>query len=601
MDDLFTDGELLAKELSPAGGDDWRSGASAAPNNYFVDDRNFQRQLTMLLGADEVRPLAARLYAFGGVAAAQIDPLVAEANKPENLPRLDRYSDTGERTENVAFHPAHHEAGRLIYASEVISVLAEPGSNLASLALFYLSAMNGEAGHNCPIACTAGLVKVLQYVASPALRDRYLPRVLDSNYDTLFHGAQYLTEVQGGSDVGANGTSAMPLDSQSDIWLINGEKWFCSNVTAQLALLTARVPAQGEGTRGLGLFLLPRELADGQLNNFYIRRLKDKLGTRSLASAELDFRDATAYLLGPAEQGFRNVMTHVINTSRLYNAVGCCAHARRAYVVARSYSRHRFAFNRPIIQFPLVQAGLTRMRADGAAMLAGTFRLARMWDELELGQADEDAQLAARLLVNLNKVRTALLAHEVIVEGIELLGGNGAIETFSVLPRLLRDNVVYENWEGSHNVLLAQAQRDMRRYQVHKPLLALIRQMLQATAVERLKREGLAELDVISAEIDGLLTLDELGASLFFRPLMTRLTDLYYAGCLLVEASWESYHKQDHSKRRLAEMFFDRRVLGRGPKEIVDYVDQVRRLCGEQRPSRMQRLHDEDGDSENIL
>lgn len=600
MDELFGD-TVADEDANTAGRRHLREWRAAQPDNYFVDDRNFQRQIEMLLGAEKARPLAARLYHFGRVAATDVDPLVAEANKPENLPRLDRFSDIGERTENVAYHPAHHEAGRLIYASEVISVLGEPGQNLASLALFYLSAMNGEAGHNCPIACTAGLVKVLQHVAPAPLRQRFLPRVLDPNYDTLFHGAQYLTEVQGGSDVGANATSALPLDSQSDVWLLNGEKWFCSNVTAHLALVTARVPGQGDGTRGLGLFLLPRHLEDGRVNSFHIRRLKEKLGTRSMASAELDFRDAVAYLAGPAEHGFRNVMTHVVNTSRLYNAVGCCAHARRAYVVARTYARQRMAFDRPIIQYPLVQAGLTRMRADGAAMLAGTMRLVKMWDDIELGQAEEATQLAARLLVNLNKYRTAVLAHGVINEGIELLGGNGAIESFSVLPRLLRDNVVYENWEGPHNVLIAQAQRDMRRYQVHKPLLALVRQMFGASTVERLKREGLAELEAIGAEIEALLTLDELGASLFFRPLLDRLTDLYYSGCLLVEAAWETYHKRDHSKRRLAEMFFDQRVMGRGPKEISDYVDQVRRLCGEQRPTRMERLRDEDEDAEGTL
>src|SRR5690606_6749602 len=178
----------------------------------------------------------------------------------------------------------------------VMSVLEEPGQNMLSLALFYLSALNGEAGHNCPLACTAGLIKVLQAEGAAALKERYLPRLLDSNYETLFHGAQFLTEVQGGSDVGANGATATPLDPETEgTWLINGEKWFCSNVTADLALVTARVADQGEGTAGLGLFLVPRLLEDGRLNGMTIHRLKEKLGTRSMASAEVSFHDALAY------------------------------------------------------------------------------------------------------------------------------------------------------------------------------------------------------------------------------------------------------------------------------------------------------------------
>lgn len=573
--------------------EDWKE---SIPDNFFVADRNLQRLLEFYWSEERYRQHLPRLLEFGGVVATVIDEAARISNLDENLPRLSRFTGTGRRVEDVRFHPAYHEAGRAIYASGVMSVYEEPGSNLLSLALFYLSSLNGEAGHNCPLACTAGLIKVLQAEASQELQERYLPHLLNPDYDRNYHGAQYLTEVQGGSDVGANATVATPLeDGEEGTWLLNGEKWFCSNVTADVALVTARVPGQGKGTRGLGLFLVPRHLPDGSTNRMTIRRLKDKLGTRSMATGEVEFDDALAYEVGETEAGFRNAMTYVINTSRVFNAVGCSANARRAYLTAWTYARHRTAFGQPIIHFPLVQAILAQMRSDATAILSGTMRIVHTMDEVETGRkADTDTGRFLRMALNLNKYRSALLAHDVIQQGIEILGGNGAIEDFSILPRLLRDNVVYENWEGSHNVLLAQVQRDMRRYQVHEPFLDLVQEMLDPLPFKRLRREGVEELKIMRQRLDALLKMDELAASIPFRTLMDRLTDLYYVACMGVEAAWEVFKKEDRSKQRLAEFFFDRRVAGRSPLDIANYGDQVSRLCADIRPGKMPKRRDEE-------
>lgn len=551
---------------------------AAQPDNFFTIDPILQHTLEFHWGAEEYEQHLAHLSEFGHVAATVVDVAARTSNLDPNLPRLDRFDNVGQRREEVAFHPTYHQAGRHIYGSGMMSVYGEPGNNLLSLALFYLSAMNGEAGHNCPLACTAGLIKALQNAATPDLRDKYLPPLLDSNYDTNSHGAQFLTEVQGGSDVGANATVATPMDDGT--WRLNGEKWFCSNVTADLALVTARVEGQGEGTRGLGLFLVPRRLDDGRFNNVFTHRLKDKLGTRSMATAELEFRDTVAYPVGETEKGFKNVMTFVINTSRIYNAVGACANARRAYVTAWTYAQHRTAFGAAIHHFPLVQDILAKMRSDITAMLSGTLRIVHLLDQRELGQSDAEREGFLRMAINVNKYRTAVLAHEIIVQGIELLGGNGAIETFSVLPRLLRDNVVYENWEGTHNVLMAQVQRDCRRYQVHQPFLSTVRRLFAEGAAE-LRQDGLAQLEQMATELDQLLQMDELQASVFFRPLMERLTDLYYVASLSAEAAWEMADKEVGVRLALARFFFDRRLAQQAPKDVPDYAAQIGRLSAE--------------------
>lgn len=556
--------------------DDWES---AQADNYFSADVNLQRTLEYHWQLEKYRQYAPTLYRFGGVAATAIDEAVRIANRHENLPRLNRYDSHGARIEDVDFHPSHHEAGRLIYGSGMMGLYDEPGNNLLSMALFFLSSQNGEAGHNCPLACTAGLIKVLQAAGEPRLKSKYLPRLLDADYDDCFHGAQFLTEVQGGSDVGANATVARPLPQQKGSWLLTGEKWFCSNITADLSLVTARVPGQGDGTQGLGLFLVPRTDDSGRVNNLYIRRLKDKLGTRSMATGELELRDALGYQVGPTSHGFKNVMTYVINTSRIYNAVGVCGNARRAYSTAATYAQYRTAFGQPILHFPLVQDILANMRTTAVAMLSGTLHIVGLLDDIELGHSNEESDGFLRMAINLNKYRSAVLAHEVIVSGIELLGGNGAIEDFSVLPRLLRDNVVFENWEGTHNVLLAQVQRDMRRYKVHEPFLKAIRSMLNALSASELRKEAEDQLETIEAEIGEVLSMDELTAAIYFRPLMDRLTDLYYVACLATEGDWEHVEKEDRTKLRIAALYLNRRVARREPKDIAYYDDQVSRLC----------------------
>lgn len=546
---------------------------AAQPDNYFTADVDLQRKLELYFGPDKYRQVAVRLYKFGHTAASKIEPLIKVIGQDHNLPTLQRRDGLGHTIDDVEFHPNHIEAGRLIYGSGIMNVLEEPGNNRLALTLFYISGQNGEAGHNCSLACTAGVIKVLQKVAPDYLQEQYLPPLLDINFDTNYTGAQYFTEVQGGSDVGANAVTAVPEDTDSDKWYISGEKWFCSNVTAELALMTARINQQ-DGTRGLGLFLVPRHLSNGQLNGQSIQRLKEKLGTRNLASAELMFDNAEGYLVG----SFKDGMMHVINTSRIFNAFGCTANARRALVTAWTYAQNRLAFGQPIVRFPIVQDQLARMRADIAAMLAGSMRIAKVLDDEEMGRATDEDRGFFRMAVNLNKYRTAVLAHEVISTAIELLGGNGAIETFSVLPRLLRDNIVYENWEGTHNVLMAQVQRDIRRYQVHEPFLNVIRTLLTACTFKELKDEGLHQLERIEDELTQVLAMDEQTAGIYFRPLMDRLTDLYYTACMAAESGWELKEKEDKTKQRLALLFLSRRVRGLQPGDIPYYDDQVSRL-----------------------
>ena len=519
--------------------------------NFFARDAHLQRILKHHLGPSRYEAEVPALHAFGAACATTLDELARETNRLENLPVLRRYDRIGNRTEEVVFHPGYAELGAAVYATGAIARYNQIGQETAQLAYTYLYGHNGEAGHLCPLACTAGLVKIVQREAPSSLRAMLLPGLLrtDRNHPEHLHGAQFLTEVQGGSDVGAN--ACVAVDAGDGTWRIHGEKWFCSVVDADLYLMTARPEGAGAGTPGLGAFVVPRLLPDGRANGVHIRRLKDKLGTRSMASAELDFVGALAWPV-VLDGGFKRVVEVVLNTSRLYNAVASSGMIRRVQIEAAAYAEHRTAFGRPIAEFPLVQKTLESIRHESEAATAGTFALAALSDRIDRAEAEgppgDDAaraeravdQATWRLVVNMNKYFTSMRATRTILDGIEVFGGNGAIEEFSVLPRLLRDSVVCEQWEGTHNVLCAQVLRDLQKYQLHDAFFVSIAQMAAAGAKGRnpvavsAARTFDARIDADRRAVAEVLGSEPRRAAVAIRPLVDRLAATWQVASLLV-------------------------------------------------------------------
>ena len=549
----------------------------AKPDNAYEADAHFQHLMEVYADPDKHADLEEDLREFGAQVAGPVDELVRENDKRPNHPTLDRYTDYGERIEEIDHHPSYHEAGRYIYGSGMMSAYADHPNSFGVLSRFYLSSYNGEAGHNCPAACTAGVIRVLQDLADDDLREEYLPKFLSSDYEEHYEGAQFMTEIQGGSDVGTNATRAVPEGDTYRIW---GEKWFCSNIDADVFLMTARFSEDYEGTDGLGLFFVPRTLEDGSVNNFEIRRLKDKIGTRTMASAECDFEGAVGYHMGPEEEGFKNMMRYVINTSRLWNALACLGCARRAYVTAQTYAEYREAFGQPIMQYPLIQETLANVKAELDAAVSGSMHMVWLQDRRDAGESTEVEDQFFRMALNLNKVRTAKLARWAAVEGIEVLGGNGAIETFSPLPRLLRDSIVTENWEGTHNTLQMQIMRDMQKYQVHEGFYAYLRDRLEEVDEkdEALADEVRGGLESSSEKLLELAGMDQGAATLEMRPLMDRLADLMYATVRL----WERAQTDGPEPADSASIahFVDRRIRpGEPTRSDASYLDRIGTLA----------------------
>jgi acyl-CoA dehydrogenase len=445
---------------------------ASRPDNVYEATPFLRTALSGYLGEDGLAAIEPNLRTFGAAVASVVEPAVVAIESRHRVPSVDE-------SQGVVFDSEYADAGRAVWASGVVGAAA-----FEQAALLYLLAHAGEGGHACPVVCTAGLVRALKRHGSDELRDRFLPPLLETDYDRCHRGAQFLTEVQGGSDVGANRVEAVP---DGDAWRISGEKWFCSVADADQFLVTARPRGAPDGTRGIGCFLVPREV-DASANGFTIRKLKDKLGTRVLATGEVEFDGALAYPLGALEDGFRIAAGVVLNTSRWLNALGSTGLMHRAYLEAARFSRHRAAFGQPIAEFPLVRENLAIMKTEEQAALASTLELTALVARIDAGTADEGDFAWHRILVNANKFVTSLAATRACRRGIEALGGNGTIEDFSPLPRLWRDAIVFESWEGTHNVLCQQVLRDLDRLDAVDLVLERLGDGVEGDLEERLRR-----------------------------------------------------------------------------------------------------------------
>ncbi len=558
----------------------WRA---SIPDNFFHADVNLHQILQMY--RPDFDRFAPDLAAFGEAVATVIDVAATVNDRPDNHPRYLGWDGIGQPTEEIEFHPTYHTAGRPAYAAGLLALQQEPGHALQQAGLFYLLSQAGEMGHACPLVCTMGMIRALQQKGSPDLQARYLPPLLDADYDRKQTASQFLTEVQGGSDVGANASVARPHPDQPGAWLISGEKWFCSVANADQFLVTARPQGAVDGTRGLGCFLIPRRLPDGRLNNFSIRRLKTKFGTRTMASAEMDFAEAVAYPIGKLTEGFAIAAGLVLNTSRWANALGSAGLLRRAYVEAWTFAQARSAFGHPIADYPMVQEALVEMKSDLWAMLASSLRLTHLLERMDTGDATPQEEQVFRLLVNLNKYWTSIQASLGIRRAQEILGGNGAIEDFSVIPRLYRDAVVFESWEGSHNVLCLQVVKDMTKYALHRSLFAYLRGLLDGSNQPALTAQQdflLARTETVAGQVERLLAADGGFQQTHGRRILDGLAALIQAVCLLAEAEWALGQGWKTQKPAVLAFFVNRYLRpDYDPVDDAGYAEGLQALAGQ--------------------
>ncbi|CAI1200397.1 isovaleryl-CoA dehydrogenase [Serratia sp. JSRIV002] len=428
-------------------------------SNLFLSDTPLREALQRELAGWDSDVLASLGQQLGTQESLELGRL-ANTNPPELL----RYDATGQRLDDVRFHPAWHILMQGLVANRVHNLPwqedARIGSLVARAARFVLHAQV-EAGTLCPITMTFGAIPLLQrslpkeYQSwlSPLLSDRYDPHLLPGAQKRGLLIGMGMTEKQGGSDVLSNTTTAVPLASRGngEAYRLVGHKWFFSVPQSDAHL----VLAQAEG--GLSCFFLPRLLPDGTRNAIRLERLKDKLGNRSNASSEAEFQDATAWLLGDEGDGVRQILK-MGGMTRFDCALGSHGLMRRGLSVALYHALQRQAFGKCLIEQPLMRQVLARMALRLEGHIALLLRLARAWES----RGDEGEVVYSRLLTPAAKYSICHQGAAFIGEAMEVLGGIGYCED-SELPRLYREAPVNSIWEGSGNIMCLDVMRSLHK------------------------------------------------------------------------------------------------------------------------------------------
>ncbi|MGH8292300.1 MAG: acyl-CoA dehydrogenase family protein [Gammaproteobacteria bacterium] len=414
--------------------------------NQYRDDAALQAWLGARLPAEVLKEITPGLERLGERAAG--DMLVMAADAEAHAPRHVPYDPWGRRIDRIETTWGWQALRRVAAEEGIVATAYErrqaAWSRLHQFVRLYLYHPSSALA-SCPLAMTDGAARVLEVYGDKPQQQRYLPQLLSRDSRQFWTSGQWMTERSGGSDVSGTSTVAR---IESGAYRLHGTKWFTSATDSQLAVTLARDPEAGDR---LSLFLLELRDAGGRLNGILVHRLKDKLGTRALPTAELTLAGTPAQRIGAPGRGVHNVAT-VLNITRLYNAVCAVSYMRRGLALAEDYARKRRAFGKLLSEHPLHRETLAELHAEFAGALHLVLHLGGLLGRDETGTASEAEKILLRLLTPVAKLFTGKQAIAVVSEVLECFGGQGYIEDTG-LPVLLRDCQVLSIWEGTTNVL----------------------------------------------------------------------------------------------------------------------------------------------------
>ena len=438
-----------------------------ALSNQYEDDPVLQSYLKRVLPAEVFKEIEPELFEMGRLAGGELYRL--QLADRLNEPRLTQWDAWGNRVDQIELSPLWRAAEKIAARHGLVATAYEQKhgrfSRVHQCALAYLFTPSTDI-YSCPLAMTDGAARTLLNSGNRVLIDRAVPHLTTRDPNAFWTSGQWMTELAGGSDVALSETIAKPdpqitqnteANELNHNWLLYGRKWFTSAVTSQIALTLARPEGNPPGSRGLALFYLETRDDKGRLRNIRVERLKDKLGTRKVPTAELTLDGAPAQLVMGTTDGVKNIAP-LLNITRLWNGISAAALMRRSVALALDYSSKRIAFGAPLAEKPLHVDTLAGMQAESEAAFHFAFLVAELTGKAETNEITEAELSLLRLLTPLMKLTTARQAVAVTSEALESFGGAGYVEDTG-LPVLLRDAQVLPIWEGTTNVLALDALR----------------------------------------------------------------------------------------------------------------------------------------------
>jgi acyl-CoA dehydrogenase len=538
--------------------------------NFYRADPALKDLLRIHVPDKLFRHIEPHLDRLGALAGGPLDECARMADR--HVPVLHQRDRFGRDVQWIEYHPAYHELERAAFGEFAIHAMSHRKGILGWPQTYPVVAKHAftflfnqaEFGMGCPINVTDGVAKLLSSYGDAALKAKYLDGLTQTNLSKLTQGGQFMTEKEGGSDVGTLATTAV---QEGDHWRLTGEKWFCSNADAEVVMLLARPQGAEAGTGGVGLFLMPRWLDDNSPNHYRIVRLKDKLGTRSMASGEIKLEGAIAYAVGKLDRGFVQ-MAEMVNSSRLSNGVKSTALMRRAWHDAMTVARGRVVFGSRILDLPLARRQLMKILLATEQGLSMSFLTADALDRAEAGSQDAAALL--RILTPTLKFRATRDARKVCGDAMEMRGGIGYIEEFAT-ARLLRDAHLGSIWEGTGNIVALDAlKRAVRRHHAEAALAADLHARLDdSPSVPQVWRDRLRNLTdrAIALAREVASRADSEGEA-------RRTTSVLYHVASAVALAWEAHRihaiRGDARRLLLSRLVIDHRLTTTDPFKLAN-------------------------------
>ncbi len=552
--------------------------------DWYAVDPNLRFLLDKTLPEEEDRLLAEEVVSeYGALVGGRIAPRAEVTDR--HGPVLERYDAWGADVGRVVHHPGWLENKadlvRAGFAGGLEAKVGRPVPAVVTAATSYLVSQAETAAY-CALGMTSGAADIVERYAPGQVRDALLARLTSLDPEHSFEGGMFLTERQGGSDVGANTTRAMQDGSE---WRLFGEKHFCSNVDADVFIVLARPDGAPAGSRGLATFIVPRHLDDGSPNGFTVKRLKPKLGTVGVPTAEVTLEGSLAFLAGsvPASDGTAppldaardgkgiNRMMEMVNGSRFGVALMSLGIHRRSFLEAAIYAAHREQFGKRIDAYPLVRETLVDLLVDLEAGLALSFECAAA---TRSAPSAEEGALLRRIAIPLSKIRSCRIGLESTIQALEVLGGNGYMNDWP-LARQLRDAQCHTIWEGTENICAIDVRRAMRSSGAEQAVLRRVDRALEAAApagrlleapssAVRTAREQLVEA------IAYLQSVPEDLALLQLRRFSYLMADTLEAALLCEEAAFDLDRSGNARKAAIARRFTARRLDSRPLRGITD-------------------------------